>query len=262
MSTYFPDIITSPLWTGRKSLAPVHSHKALIDQNNGNILAVISKYYTPIKHETLLDITRESLVKHHQEFGKWSEDVQTFHNGARMLARFRFDEIDHTVGGDLLHPEIILHSSYDMSKTVEYNFGAFRLVCENGLTIGELLMVAKERHMGNIESKVQSLVNNVLKDALDRYSERIQLWQQWVERITTPNDYERVMSQLDLGKRAQEEINQTVEISSNLTMEDIKLKTLSYWLFFNIICQYVTHRVASLNRRIELEARVRNAFKQ
>ena len=78
--------------------------------------------------------------------------------------------------------------------------------------------------------------------------------------VMMPKDYERVMKSLPLSKKDEEAIGKIVETSSEITIADIRLKTLSVWIFFNILCQYITHHVDSHLKKEHLERAMRRNF--
>ena len=70
--------------------------------------------------------------------------------------------------------------------------------------------------------------------------------------------YDRVMGAMRLGARATEEIEERIW-HENGPQGDAPFLTL--WAFFNVLTWYITHRVASLNRRVELGNRLRVAIR-
>ena len=103
-------------------------------------------------------------------------------------------------------------------------------------------------------------MKRILMGSMEKFSEQTSIWKTWVDRVTQVEDYERVIAGLGLGKRATEEIGTLVEASSDITIDAIRTKTLTYWLFFNILSQYITHRITSENRRIHAQDQMRKYF--
>lgn len=54
----------------------------------------------------------------------------------RHVIRIRFDGLKGT-GQDQYFPELVLYNSYDGEQSLRLSTGMFRLICSNGLTIGE-----------------------------------------------------------------------------------------------------------------------------
>ena len=55
-------------------------------------------------------------------------------------------------------------------------------------------------------------------------------------------------------------IHEVVETSSGVMLDDLKTRTLIYWAFFNIVMQYISHRVESINIKAILEQKTRGLF--
>jgi hypothetical protein len=78
---------------------------------------------------------------------------------AKHLIRFRNSDILPQVG-DLV-PEIILTNSHDGSSAFQISAGLYRLVCSNGLTVGNDQMSVRQRHSGQIDDILEGVFNVV-----------------------------------------------------------------------------------------------------
>jgi hypothetical protein len=175
-----------------------------------------------------------------------------------MRATYIFKDVVAKVNQhDVLHPQIEVFNSYDSGWSRKIFFGAYRLVCTNGLTIGERAFSYRTRHDTSFR---QEDVKDTLIMAMERFSDQQRIWESWVNKITMPDQYDKVISALPLSNKDVEAIGKEVEISSGITMDAMKLKTLSVWMFFNIVCQYVTHSVNSHLKRAAIEGAMRRAF--
>ena len=47
---------------------------------------------------------------------------------------------------------------------------------------------------------------------------------------------------------------------AKLTLNDLKIKTLNKWVFYNIITAYITHHVKNEIKRTNMENRLRRIF--
>lgn len=78
---------------------------------------------------------------------------------AKHMIRFRNSDILPQVG-DLV-PEIILTNSHDGSSAFQISAGLYRLVCSNGLTVGNEQMSVRQRHSGQIDDVLEGVFNVV-----------------------------------------------------------------------------------------------------
>lgn len=52
--------------------------------------------------------------------------------------------------GDILKEQIVIQNSYDKTRRFSFMFGAFRMVCSNGLYTGQAVINFRKRHVGQI----------------------------------------------------------------------------------------------------------------
>lgn len=74
---------------------------------------------------------------------------------ARHLIRFRNSDVIPQKG-DLI-PEIVLTNSHDGSSAFQISAGLYRLICSNGLTIGDDQMMVRQRHSGRIDDIIEGV---------------------------------------------------------------------------------------------------------
>lgn len=256
--TYFPKLEERKLfWINDGKAQTVPGRKLLTDGENGNTFAVVSNIYKPTPHEEMLGVI-EDVIKEVPEYGDPKRFLRTYNDGARMKATYIFEDVEVDVGGkDRLHPKIDLYNSYDLGWSRAMNFGAYRLVCKNGLTIGERVFAFRERHVTPFNREE---VKNTILMAMEKFSDEKRIWNAWMDRKVLPAEYERVMETLPLTDRDVKLIGEEVEVSSDLVIDDLRTKTLTMWIFYNILAQYITHRIQSENRRYQLENAARRAF--
>jgi hypothetical protein len=175
-----------------------------------------------------------------------------------MSLRVRFpDAIDEVGTGDFVAPSLHVFNSYDTSWPAVVVFGAFRLVCSNGAVVGRRFGSYRKKHLGEFDAQE---LRGHLDNAIDLFQDELGIWRQWQDIAATPDDYESMVGSLGFGQRAESRLGDLVEIDSNLTIEDMRLRTLSKWNLFNLVTQFISHEVQSENRRIQLETRLRDAI--
>jgi hypothetical protein len=264
----YPEVIERPVYYfNNNEIRHVEGQRSLVNPKNGNVYSIVSDKYKVLPYKDSIEMIEESISKN-SEFGRYEKNIEFLNEGGKMLAKFKFT--DHSMEiqkGDFVNPEIILRRSYDAAWGFVLMFGAFRLICSNGLTIGEKILEYKHLHTKGINLQQ---ISESLEGSLDRFSLQTKIWEKWVDRVTTSEDYERVMNTLDLGKNHTEAIENEIEISSDITLDDIRTKTLSYWVFFNLISQYITHKIVqrginnnaiALQRQQTFYDRMRTAFR-
>lgn len=252
----FPAVKSDMVTWGFRDRIISPNHKAIVNPDSGEVYAIASKQYKIVKHEEILETVMQS-VEENPEYGVPESKIWLSDNGAKMRATLKFSELEFPIqNGDLINPTIDIFNSYDGSWALKVLFGAFRLICSNGLTVGETFMMYKRKHLSEGINKER--IKQMLMGSLEKYSFQMELWKSWTDKVTTISDYEEVMTALPFSERDKEAIEEEVEVSSDIRMDDIKTKTLTYWLFYNILCQYVTHKIGSEIKR----ANIQNAMKK
>jgi len=260
-SVKWPVMHTEPLYyrTGIKEYSrtmPLDSHKMIVN-GEGEIINVVSRNYAMVQHE---DFVGDIINMIPQEFGEQKPDLWISDNGARMALDITFPDIVTDIGNnDPISPKLELKHSHDGHWALDVLLGAFRFRCSNGLVIGKQIFHRHKKHIGEKISFPH--LKEAFKESMDNFFVQANQWRAWQDRITLPEDYEHAITTCQFGVKAQEEIAKEVETSSKQTIDELRLRTLSYWIFYNILAQYVTHKVKSRIRQAQYQAQMRKVFR-
>lgn len=93
-------------------------------------------------------------------------------NYSRHMVRLRQEK--NLQVGDLI-PEIVLINSHDGTTTYQLRAGIYRLVCSNGLVVGNDSFCARIRHSGDVVGKMQEAAHTLLSC----YPQTIEIAQNW-----------------------------------------------------------------------------------
>jgi hypothetical protein len=92
----------------------------------------------------------KSRLEERQEFGK-------------HLIRFRHESNLASTKGDGLFSEIVMINSHDGSTSYQLRAGIYRLVCSNGLIVGDDCFERRVKHQGNVVEKVVEAANDLIE---------------------------------------------------------------------------------------------------
>jgi len=260
----FPRVEERPLYNtmdeyGVTKTIKVEGSRAMVNPDSDHMYSIVSDRYKTVHYKDSLEMVEDALQSN-SEYGKYERHVDFMNDGGRMLAKYRLTDHAIPVGSndDLINPEVIVRRSYDTTWGFVLLFGAFRFVCSNGLVVGQKIVDYKHKHTLGLD---QNVLLESLKGGMDRFMKEVERWNTWLDKVTTPDDYERVMKTMDFGERHNEALEREVEVSSNITLNDVRTKTLNYWNFFNVLSQYITHQVPSPLRKEQFFDRMRSAFR-
>jgi hypothetical protein len=92
----------------------------------------------------------------------------------KHLIRFRSsDQETITVGDSLM--ETVLTNSHDGTSAYDLSMGIFRLVCSNGMVVGDVFESIHIRHIGNIVERIIAASTEMLKNA-PKIAESVERW--------------------------------------------------------------------------------------
>lgn len=230
------------------------SYKALVEPDTGAIYGIMSDRYKLIKHEEVIEAVQEAF-KANTEYGVPTENITFLKDGARMRTKYTFPEISVNVGNDSgLHPSVEILNSYDGGWRLNVLFGAFRLVCSNGLVIGEKVLHERRLHVGEIDPMY---IKEVLNQGMETFSIQKGIWDTWVDRNIEENEKQKLIDELGFSDKQKENLMEEIEVASGETLRN----ATTLWIVYNIVMQYITHKIKSQMRQVDLMQKARRVFK-
>lgn len=251
----FPQVAEQPVrWGKDGKLQRAKDHKAIVDLNTGKVFSIVSNDYKLIRHEQAIEKV-ERFIHGYNLMSGYVVDTEFFNDRGRMRRTYRFPSISVQISkDDTVCLTLHLFNSYDLTWPFIVLVGAFRFVCANGLVIGTKYYQFRKRHVFDLEEVgLEADLNRSIK----KFNLQAQEWRKWAEVPMTMTVYGRVMRSMQFGVRATEEIEEKIWDGRQPESDGVPLITL--WAFYNVLTWYLSHRVASLNRRVELEHRLRTA---
>jgi hypothetical protein len=221
--------------------------KAVVDRDSGKLFGIHGQDYRLVPHESGLVLIQQAANRQYDLIGPYSTTVATYDEGARMKATLRFTEKEFEVTRngkkDLINPTVEYFNSYDGCWAERLMFGAYRLVCSNGLIVGEKIFTERLIHVG---LRPEQFFQNMVA-AIENYKGQIATWKKW---NATPATEELTEPAIEIfTKKHQETINEEMaSMKSQLTL----------WLFFNVLTALITHRVKSLQRQVYYNDQLRS----
>ena len=150
----------------KRTLVAGTGHKFIIREDTGDILSCMTDEYKVVDNKSVVNKVQKVL----KGSGAELSEARTFSNGSKAVWKWNFPKTKVKVDkGDLINPQLIVANSYDGTTSVNVMGGAFRLVCLNGLTIGNVLTKKKAVHKKNntsiidIESTITDTVSMLVK---------------------------------------------------------------------------------------------------
>lgn len=261
---YFPRPVLEPMWYGRRPNHRVDDTKALVDQNNGTVLSIVSDQYKIVRYEDVLCMVSDITSKI-DGYGKIELVPRSFADGGRFKVQLKFPEMQLTVRKlDNIIPKLEVFSSLDFKYKLMGRFGAFRLACTNGMGVWELFKQFARKHLVSLQLDD---LQTTIEEGLAGFNQQVLEWKQWSETVIPMSIYNGVWENLPFSAHEKEKIEVLPEVSSKLTLKSaMEQKSLTFWDFNNVLTQFSSHNLRSEVRSIDLEPEIAKvmggAFKQ
>lgn len=228
---------------GRK-LIP--ARKAIVRQDTGDAIAVVSDRYTLVPHKRILDIVDQAIAP--LDVGAVPRGIYVDRSGARMRAVYKFPALASSVlGQDEICPCLQVRNTYDGSARIALHIGAFRFVCTNlavgggGVFAGGFVSI----HAGEIP--IEKMAER-LAQYLTGFEQIVALYRQWSQsRIEMPMLTDIFQNSL---KARPDRLWDQVMDSSPATVFDA----------YNAMTDFATHRTRSCRAAFDLLERINSGF--
>ena len=178
--------------------------------DTGAALGVVGNRYTTVSNSPLYNMlchaVRDSLPLHMAKNLELKE-VSSF-GGAYTRFELAFPEMRHTLLQRGSETEIMfkvgISNTFDGNGSVRVFSGAYDLVCENGMTIGEVEKKSARHTSGFTPTKFSSFLQQSISD----YGERCREWQRWADTNSSAETFKNV---LELNKVSERKIGNLVD---------------------------------------------------
>lgn len=251
---YFPKPVLEPLWYGRRPTTTVAATKALVDRNNGNVLSIVSDQYKIVHYEDVLVMVNDITSKI-DGYGQIQLVPKSFAEGGRFKIQLKFPEMQKSVKKlDNIVPKLDVFTSLDFKYKLMGRFGAFRLLCTNGMGVWELFKQFARKHLVSLQLDD---LQGTIEEGLAGFQHQVLEWKKWSDTVIPLEMYEGVWQKLPFSKAEKEKIEVLPETGSKLTLKAaLEQKALTVWDLNNVLAQFATHHLRSETRSIDLEPEI------
>lgn len=217
----------------------IDNKKAVVRTDTMQPLGIVSDDYGLVKHSTVIDSFREAGKGYGVE-----EKITLQRDGAQLFYQMTFPKIEMEVKkGDLVRMMMIAKNSYNGMNSLQVIFGAFRLVCSNGMILGTQFISFNYKHIGTVGGMLdQSLTNQYIeayKQYIKLFGERSPMIQEMVKRPVAGD-------KLFDPKVTEMPKYLMVEAENNFK----EAKDQSVWGYYNSLTYAVTHKSRKENQDI------------
>ena len=137
-------------------------YKFIVREDTGQVLSCMTDEYKLVPNSQIVKAAEPILKQHKAEL----REAVSLGDGQRTVWKWSLPNTKFEVSkGDEMNAEVIIKNSYDGSLQVHILSGAFRLVCSNGMIIGNVVEKHNYKHnIGNLNlDKLEEVIVNVIE---------------------------------------------------------------------------------------------------
>ncbi len=239
-------IVKVPLAQAFPELGEVKEFKSkvcLFNHDRTKVFDVVSDRYQVIEHSTAMQSVTSALNKYFDTEIEYN--VRSLHGGARIVSSFKLPGMQVKLNkNDVSNITLHLRNSYDRSWVFTALLGAFRLICSNGMIVGETFGALKARHVGLSE---ESDILTSLESIISKAPKLAELWKEWDDTPVTFDEAGELLTGAFPDKYLEP-----------VLLEDKFPK--SKWDLYNDLTYFSTHLTKSLQRRVDFDSKISKIF--
>jgi len=215
------------------SSGSVKDFKAIVNPNTEEIIAVVGSGYQLVQNADIFPQYDEAIELSDLNTTGMTRKVSTSHGGGRTKVEYKFPE--HRVSireGDEIDLTLTVLNSYDTSWKFNSILGAFRLLCDNGMTIGTAFQQYAHKHTLNLDT------DRAIKEltlSLDNFEANAENWKQYPHVSVSDFDVDRVFNSLSKGSKSLRVVLDESHEGYVRRLGD------NLWALFNTLTHWSTH---------------------
>lgn len=224
----------------------IDGHKAVVNQENERqVFGIVTEAYTIVQHDEVVDKIESAVDRLGLKYQKKIVDLGDW---ARIKVEIMFPEIQINLGnGDVSHFRATFDNSYDSSTGLRLDIGAYRLVCTNGLYIGEKWGAYYHRHTQNIDI---NMLEQSVQHGVEVFQTRVKgMFEQMANTPITPDqaraflddsiEKKLIANKYLEGMKSRLDSGGDIEIKKDSQID-------SQWMLYNLVSEELTHNCTSV----------------
>ena len=244
----FP-VVLEPVYRSKENtVEAIPNRRAVVRDDTGEVLAVVSDRYTLVPHQRILDLVEAAIRP--LNTGPVPRGIYVDCRGARMRAIFKFPMLAQPItSGDDICPCLKIQNTYDGTSRIAVHIGAFRFVCTNlaigggGVFAGGFMSI----HAGEVP--IEQVVKQ-LAAYLEGFNGIAALYRAWADQPPLIHPLHAAVE--ELPPKPREAIREGMLTGPPPTILSA----------YNAATRYATHDMRSFRGAFDLLARINRAFQK
>jgi hypothetical protein len=243
----FPITLKPVYYASDGTFAAVPNRLAVVREDNGQVIAVVSNRYTLVPHQKILDTVEEAIRP--LDLGPVPRGIYVDRQGARMRAILKFPALVQPVTqGDEICPCLKIQNTYDGTSRIAIHIGAFRFVCTNlavgggGVFAGGFMSI----HAGEIPLEE---VAEQVSAYLAGFEKIVVMYRYWADKWLEPGAVAKLLERISTGH-------------TQRILEVFASRKPTVYEAYNVATYYATHQMRSYRTAFDLLERINRNFQK
>lgn len=226
----------------------VGGKKAIVRQDTGKVLGIVSDKYEVIEHGAVIDGFRQALG----ESTAFGEKISITKGGAHLFATYTLKHRTVEVKkGDIVGFQFTVKNSYDGTNMLQLTLGAMRLVCLNGMVMSRRFFGYSQRHYGeNAGMASQEAIGEAIASLALQFDKQVPFMQAMAARELDKSTH---VLRGALFESSKEELNLPEYLCTAAFDEYAKAGDGSLWGYYNAITFAITHNMRRESPQAQLQ---------
>jgi len=211
----------------------VSKHKAIVNPQTEKIISVVGSGYQLVQNADVFPQFEDAIRLSNLDTNGMVRDVSTSHDGGRTVVSYDFPEHQIMIKeNDSVNLKLVLLNSYDTSWRFRAIAGAFRLLCANGMIMGDTFLEYSGKHTASLNT--ERAINN-LEVSLAGFLDEAELWKTYPKVEVTELEVAHVFARLANGSKT---LLLDLDVTFNEYVDELGH---NLWALFNTITAWSTH---------------------
>jgi phage/plasmid-like protein (TIGR03299 family) len=196
------EVKTQPLYLGDSTLVP--SNKAVVREDNNEVLGVVGKNYTPLQNRKAFEFFDPFIESNGASF----ETAGSLKGGKKIwaLAKINQDPME-IMKNDIVEKYVLLSNGHDGTVSLRVGFTPIRVVCQNTLSMAignSASQLIRLKHTSNIEENLDK-VGEIMNLANQEFEATAEQYRFLSNKTVNTKDLERLVKLVFVGENYLEE---------------------------------------------------------
>jgi hypothetical protein len=236
------------------------------DPQSGHVTALnkVSDQYKLVQHHEALHRTLEAIVNGAPEFGKPEVKLNLNNKGGKMWATMLFPNMIDIFPGDPIKPQCVVTNSADLSKRFSIIFGAFRMLCSNGMVIPDSrfpdhVLIKNLHKMGTLD--LDEAISKMMV-GFESFSDTLGVWKEYAKIELTKD---RMTGILEGAKFSTNQVQNILEqplrgFETPLLGDFPGRKKANGWKAYNAATQFIADNNVNEGTSLDRNRKVSDSF--